>query len=410
MNTKLRNLSILAVVLVMSAVVLSAVSAQQDATSTEEPGAASTAEATTPEPAAQHPFLGVSLQDTDNGVTVADVLDGSAAADAGFQVGDVITAINGTAIATVEDAKTAIAALNVGDAVTVDVTRGSETMTLTATLGAQTPEQMMQPTRPGRGDGRGNLGMNMGRTLGLSYDATNQTWTITQLSEDSPLYTAGLREGDVITAIDGEAVDPASLFQHLQSLSSDATVTVTVERDGASQDIQVSVSDLSDLVGMGVMRFGMDEMPHNFSQQMPMFSYGNGRLGVTFQTIDAQVAQANNLSVTEGALITEVADSSPAADAGLLVNDVITAVNNEAVDEEHTLRDRLIAYEPGDTITLSVLRDGASQDIQVTLGQPMMSDMSDMFQNFLPFRGGNGGFPFDNTPAQEATPEVVPNA
>jgi S1-C subfamily serine protease len=160
------------------------------------------------------------------------------------------------------------------------------------------------------------------------------------------------------------------------------------------------------------MRFDFDEMPHNFSQMMPMFGFGfgNGRLGVTFQSIDAQVATDNNLDVTDGALITEVTDGSPAADAGLQVNDVVTAVNNEAVDQEHTLRDRLVAYEAGDTITLTVLRSGESQDIEVTLGEPQMPDLSNMFQNGFQFRGQNNGSPFRNMPDQMPTPEVAPNA
>jgi S1-C subfamily serine protease len=214
MSTKLRTLVILAAVLLVSAVVLSAVAAQ-DATATAEPPAASTTEPSTSASessatADERPFLGVSLQDSDSGVTVVEVLDGSAAADAGIKAGDVFTAVNGAGVATVEDVKTAIAGLNVGDDVTIDVTRGEETMSATATLGAQ-PARGSEPRAGGNNPlmpGRGNRGMDQ---LGLSYDGANQTWTITSLSEDNPLYAAGLREGDVITALDGESVDPASL-------------------------------------------------------------------------------------------------------------------------------------------------------------------------------------------------------
>ena len=115
------------------------------------------------------------------------------------------------------------------------------------------------------------------------------------------------------------------------------------------------------------------------------YMYGNGRLGVTFQTLDADIAKTNNLTVTDGALITAVEPGTPAEKAGLKVNDVITAVDGDKVDQERTLRDRLIAYEPGDTVTLTVLRDGTSQDIQATLDQPPMPAMG----------GGNGHFPFN---------------
>jgi len=411
MSTKLRNLLIIGAMLLISALALSAVAAQ-DATATVEPPAVTTEAAPTqaapPETGTDHaarPFLGVSLEDADGGAIVAVVVEGSAAANAGLQAGDVITAVNGTSVTNVADTASAIGALSVGDDVTLDITRGSDTMTVTATLGEQ-PKDQGQPMNP-FGQGRGNR--NQG--FGFEYNEQDQTWTVTELAEGSPLYAAGLRQGDVITSVDGNTYDLAGLFQYIASLGKDATVTLSITRDGATQDVQVPASDLIMAVGFGGMGGffgrgngdGQNGIPFDFNQMMPMFqnAYGNGFLGVAFQPIDADVAQANNLTVTEGALITEIVAGSPAETAGLLANDVVTAVNGEAVDEEHTLRDRLIAYEPDDVVTLSVLRDGATQDIEVTLGQPQTPEMGQFFN--LPF--GNHG---DNQP--EATPEALPNA
>ncbi len=450
MSTKTRNLFILAAVLILSVLVWSAVSAQE-ATSTVEPPAASTAEAmataepmTTEEPMAAEepsastptarPFLGVQLQDDGNGVTIVQVIDGSAAADAGLQVGDIINTINGADVSSVADAVNAVGALSVGDQVTIGFTRSNEKMSVTATLGTATPQQMAQPVVPVQPSnpapqGRGNRGNGFGIFgIGITYDANTQSWTVSNLGTNNALYNAGLRQGDVIKTIDGKAYDPQSLSQYLQTLGADATVTLNVERSGQTQDIQVSPSDLTALllpIGRGGFFGGNDDnSPRNFdfSQIMPyfMYAYGNGRLGVTFETIDAQVAQQNHLTVTDGALITAVDPQSPAADAGLQVNDVVTAVDNESVDQEHTLRDRLIAYEPGDTVTLTVLRDGKSQDIQATLAQPQMPSLQGMFPNGMmpfgmPFRGQNGGgfgFPFNNNnppnpqPPAQATPNV----
>ena len=62
-----------------------------------------------------------------------------------------------------------------------------------------------------------------------------------------------------------------------------------------------------------------------------------------------------------------VADS-PAADAGLKAEDIITAIDGQVIDREHPLDLVLLTHGPGDTVTLTVLRDGTSQDIEVTLG------------------------------------------
>jgi membrane-associated protease RseP (regulator of RpoE activity) len=62
---------------------------------------------------------------------------------------------------------------------------------------------------------------------------------------------------------------------------------------------------------------------------------------------------------------------TPAAAADLQEGDIILAVDGDVVDQERTLPDRLYAYEPGDTVTLTVLRDGEEMEVEVTLGGVM---------------------------------------
>jgi S1-C subfamily serine protease len=59
---------------------------------------------------------------------------------------------------------------------------------------------------------------------------------------------------------------------------------------------------------------------------------------------------------------------SPAEKAGLKDGDIITSVNDTAIDEGHPLQDLLVQYSPGTSITLAVLRDGASITITLELG------------------------------------------
>lgn len=69
----------------------------------------------------------------------------------------------------------------------------------------------------------------------------------------------------------------------------------------------------------------------------------------------------------DGALLALVPSYSPAAAAGLKAGDVITAVNGQPVDAEHALADRVAAYQEGDTLALTVLRDGEMLTLEVTL-------------------------------------------
>jgi putative serine protease PepD len=87
---------------------------------------------------AQHALLGVSVQTASSGgVTVGQVSAGSAADSAGLKAGDVITAVDGTKVATAEKLRAIIAAHKPGDSITLTIQRSGSSKTVTATLGAK---------------------------------------------------------------------------------------------------------------------------------------------------------------------------------------------------------------------------------------------------------------------------------
>jgi putative serine protease PepD len=86
----------------------------------------------------QHALLGVDVTQATSGVGVAQVEAGSAAADAGVQTGDVITAVDGTAVTTPQQLRAIIAAHKPGDTLTLVVRRDGGSKTLKATLGSRT--------------------------------------------------------------------------------------------------------------------------------------------------------------------------------------------------------------------------------------------------------------------------------
>lgn len=89
-------------------------------------------------------------------------------------------------------------------------------------------------------------------------------------------------------------------------------------------------------------------------------------LGVSYEQLDQTAATANGLTV--GALVTDVQSGSPAARAGIKARDVITRVNDQAIDPSHPLKDVLRQYRPGDQVTLTIVRGGKTQTVKVTLG------------------------------------------
>ncbi len=69
-----------------------------------------------------------------------------------------------------------------------------------------------------------------------------------------------------------------------------------------------------------------------------------------------------------GAEINEVSEGSAGAEAGLQQGDIITAVNGNPVASSDALVASIRAYQPGESVTVTYLRDGDSQDVDVELG------------------------------------------
>jgi serine protease Do len=64
----------------------------------------------------------------------------------------------------------------------------------------------------------------------------------------------------------------------------------------------------------------------------------------------------------------EVRPGSPAAEAGLRDEDVITAIDGQAIESADELQRAIAAREPGDTVEITFWREGARRTVEVSLG------------------------------------------
>ncbi len=97
-------------------------------------------------------------------------------------------------------------------------------------------------------------------------------------------------------------------------------------------------------------------------------------LGINYVTITPAVANKYKLSVKQGAYVyTEsgnaIASNGPAAQSGLKQGDIITKINNDTVGTAGGLASIAGQYKPGDTVTLTYLRDGKEATTSLTLGK-----------------------------------------
>jgi 2-alkenal reductase len=92
-------------------------------------------------------------------------------------------------------------------------------------------------------------------------------------------------------------------------------------------------------------------------------------IGIAYQPIAPDIASNYNLPVQWGVYVTRVAAGSPASKAGLQQGDIITKVGDTGIDQTHSYLNTLFTYKPGDTVTLSVVRNGQTMEISITLGE-----------------------------------------
>jgi 2-alkenal reductase len=107
--------------------------------------------------------------------------------------------------------------------------------------------------------------------------------------------------------------------------------------------------------------------------------------GVTTTELYPQLAEELDLEVDTGAIVAEVVPGSPADEAGLeggggetirfqaqqveADGDVIVAVDGEPIEANSDLPRMISRLEPGDEVTLEIIRDGERQELELTLGE-----------------------------------------
>ena len=154
-----------------------------------------------------------------------------------------------------------------------------------------------------------------------------------KLDTDSIAWEAGLRSGDTIVSVDGyETPTLNSVYEQLLEAFIErraVTVKLSDQRDLTFRLDKIKVdaepSEIQDIVGLKL--------------QMPK----------------------------EKVIIGEVTEDSPAAKAGIVAGDHITAIDGEQIDHWQDLV-RGVIYRPGEKASIDISRNGQSQQLQVTIG------------------------------------------
>jgi serine protease Do len=213
------------------------------------------------------------------GVGVTQVVKDSPAEKAGLRKDDVILRIDGENVNSVRKLNRLISEMAPDHSVRVSVSRNGAETEITATIGKRSNSAFAQDLIPGgsklwkwegtdpkvwkwegplfnREDFRNNgdfaLMLMSGRRIGVSTMELSRQLAeyfgiaggkgvlVTAVTEDGPAAKAGVKAGDVITAIDGEAVDSTGDISRVVNRKKEGDVTLTVIRNKAQQTIRVT--------------------------------------------------------------------------------------------------------------------------------------------------------------------------
>jgi serine protease Do len=175
-----------------------------------------------------------------------------------------------------------------------------------------------------------------------------------EVTPKSPAEKAGIKTGDVITAVNGKKVsDSRELRLMIGSMAPGTNVQLEVNREGQSKTFNVELAEMPP----GVAEEGAEASPEESAQPEKAIVFG----GVAVADITDDIRNALNLSKdVKGAVIAEIDAESPAAKAGLREGDVIQEVNKQPVKNAKDLVAISKRLKPNEKILIRVWSQGRS--------------------------------------------------
>ena len=215
----------------------------------------------------------------ERGALVMKVVEGSPADKAGLKENDTIVSFNGRRVDSVREMQRMLGETPVGRNVTIEIVRGGNQQTITATLSKRSsdfallnpgwreprlPREPREPRRPETlippgefGDFYSfkfpRFGGFMGTRLGITIEPltgqlaeyfgvkSGQGVLVTEVRANAPAAKGGLKAGDVITAIDGKKIESVDTLVEAITEKEEGQVTLTILRNRVEQTLTVTI-------------------------------------------------------------------------------------------------------------------------------------------------------------------------
>ncbi len=304
-------------------------------------------------PNEQRPFFGFGAgsEQDEPGILVTSVDPDGPAAAAGVVRGDIILQVDEQAVNTARELVQYLADIEPDTDISLLILHGDEERSLTLTVAAQ--------------DGRPYLGIrpHIRRFLVERRPEMQIGLPILEVVPDSPAAQAGLETDDFIQAIDGESVHLGDRLADLIAAYEPGTsIILTVGQLGSeaeSRDVSVELGQHPEREGVAYLGVyapsGMRQARGRFGMPGPRFDGPRDGFGGPEHGFGGRRHTFRG-EMMSGSMVQEVMEDGPAAQASLMVGDIITAIDDEEIATPHDLVETIAAHNPGDTIMVTVMR------------------------------------------------------
>ena len=301
---------------------------------------------------------------TERGVLIAGVLEGSPAADAGIQPGDVIQRYDGVEVSARVDEELPLfhrvtLSTPLGKTVAVELLRDGKPVKVNLTPIARQP--MQDKDREIRSWGMTARNLTMFDAIARQRPGQDGV-IVDTLRNGGPIYQAKpmMAAGDIITALENK---PVKDLDDLLARSAEIT-------RGKTQRVPVLVAfDRGTRKFLTVVEIGEDPEPPVTPQARKAW------LAIDSQVITREIAKALGIPGSRGVRVTLVYPNKGADNAGLEVGDLILKLDGDVIDasqpeDTQVLPNMVRNYRIGSEVELDIIRDGKPQKVTVKLDAP----------------------------------------
>jgi S1-C subfamily serine protease len=280
------------------------------------------------------------------GVLVVAVQKDSPAQKAGIVRGDIILALNGSAVNTPADLVKGVEARKTGDSVAVKLRHGDTEKTANVVLAERNGRTWLGTALfPGGRERERDFGDDQEFGYRMPFTGAYVTSVVT----GSPAEKAGLKQGDVILSVNGTTVDP------LHNLSD----LIGAKKIGDTVTLSVESSDQGSGKSPRDVKVTLEKNPES---SVPY-------AGIQYTVAPPRFGRGPHGSamIPAGVLVADVAQDGPASKAGIHERDIITKIQGVAVTNPKEIFDAVTAHKPGDTLSVTVRHIDNDKDVEVTV-------------------------------------------